>query len=226
MAVNQQHRFGTDAFLLASFAAPRHKDMVCDLCTGCGIVALLQISHYNCLGCTGVEIVPEAAQLFEAGIEKSNLQGRVKCLRGDLKQVCDQLPEGSFDVVTCNPPYKKLGSGIMSQSSADQLARHETACTIEDICKVAKRLLKFGGRLCICQRPERMVDCLVAMRNNGIEPKRIQMVAKRPHCEPWLVLIEGKRGAKPHMRVEPLFVIQDETGGMSPQLQRAYGQGE
>lgn len=40
VCVSPEHRFGTDAFLLANFAAPRHKDIVCDLGTGCGIIPM------------------------------------------------------------------------------------------------------------------------------------------------------------------------------------------
>ena len=41
VCVTPEHRFGTDAFLLAAFAAVRRKEVVCDLGTGCGIIPLL-----------------------------------------------------------------------------------------------------------------------------------------------------------------------------------------
>ena len=41
ICVSKEHKFGTDAFLLADFAKPRHKDKVCDLGTGCGIIPML-----------------------------------------------------------------------------------------------------------------------------------------------------------------------------------------
>ena len=47
VCVSQEHRFGTDAFLLADFASPRRKDRVCDLCTGGGIVALLLSRNFH-----------------------------------------------------------------------------------------------------------------------------------------------------------------------------------
>ena len=40
LCVSAEHKFGTDAFLLSDFAAPRRRDAACDLGTGCGIVAL------------------------------------------------------------------------------------------------------------------------------------------------------------------------------------------
>lgn len=41
ICISAEHRFGTDAFLLADFANPRQKDLVCDLGTGCGIIPLV-----------------------------------------------------------------------------------------------------------------------------------------------------------------------------------------
>ena len=39
--VTAEHRFGSDAVLLADFAWPKRRDIVCDLGTGCGILPLL-----------------------------------------------------------------------------------------------------------------------------------------------------------------------------------------
>ena len=36
MYVSEDHRFGTDAFLLAYYANVKPDSVVCDLCTGCG----------------------------------------------------------------------------------------------------------------------------------------------------------------------------------------------
>ena len=41
VCASSDHRFGTDAFLLADFSGYRRKDMACDLGTGCGIIPLL-----------------------------------------------------------------------------------------------------------------------------------------------------------------------------------------
>lgn len=119
---------------------------------------------------------------------------------------------GTADLVTCNPPYKAYQAGIESQLTAQKIARHEILCNIYDICRSAKRLLKFGGRLCICNRPERLADCIDAMRQNGIEPKRLQFVAKADDAQPWLFLLEGRSGGKPFLNVLPLRIVGDGSG--------------
>ena len=56
--------FGTDAFLLADFAKARHKDIVCDLGTGCGIIAVLMRLRYEPKQVYGVDIQPQAIEQF------------------------------------------------------------------------------------------------------------------------------------------------------------------
>ena len=73
VCVSAEHRFGTDAFLLAEFSAPRRKDSVCDLCSGNGIVALLMSeklpSRENIRrGATGQGV--QAALPFGEGIKR------------------------------------------------------------------------------------------------------------------------------------------------------------
>lgn len=220
VCVSPQHKFGTDAFLLADFAAPRRKDRVVDLGTGCGIIPFILHKHFKPSQITGVDIQPQAIEQFARGISASQLEGRLLPVCSDLKEL--NLPAGSFDVITCNPPYKAPGAGILSETPPDQIARHETMCTIEDICRTAARLLRFGGRLCLCQRPERLADVLTAMHSAGIEPKRLRMVAKQYDTAPWLFLVEGKRGSKPFLQVLPTLAVYDGEE-FSQEMQKIYG---
>ena len=212
VCVSDEHRFGTDAFLLSDFAAPRKKDKVCDFGTGCGIIPLYLYKEYSVAACCGIEIQEQGARQFQKGIERSGAGERVTALCADLKDAPGLLPKGSFDLITCNPPYKASGAGIESGTDAARIARHEIFCTINDVCRSAAVLLRFGGRLCICQHPERLADVVCAMRENGIEPKRLRFVAKNPAGRPWLFLVEGKKGSKPFLQVEPPLFL--EEGGV------------
>ena len=85
------------------------------------------------------------------------------------------------------------------------------------------RILKVGGRLCLCQRPERLPEVFAAMQEAGIEPKRMRLVQKRGDTPPWLVLIEGRRGGRPFLKVEAPLLVQDGAGGFSAELRQIYG---
>ncbi len=221
VCISSAHRFGTDAFLLADFAGARHKDKVADLCSGNGIVALLLSRDYQPSEIYAVELQEQAYSQLEMSIEASPEEAKkIVPIIGDLKE---WTPEDKLDLITCNPPYKASGAGIRNDSEAAIIARHETACTIYDVCECAARSLKYGGRLCVCNRPERLADVVEAMRKYKIEPKRLRTVHKDKSCEPWLILVEGRLGGSPFMRIEkPLFIKGENGEDYSEEMKRIY----
>lgn len=219
VCISTEHRFGTDAFLLADFAGARHKDICADLCTGSGIIALLLDKKYSPKKTYAVEIQKKAYDQLCLSIEASKAEDTMIPVNADLKEWrCDE----ELDLITCNPPYKLDNTGAKNESEAVSIARHEMMCTIGDVCKAAKRNLKFGGRLCVCNRPERLCDIITAMKENGIEPKRLRTVHKNPNCAPWLVLVEGKKGAKAFLNIERPLFVRTADGGISEEVQQIY----
>lgn len=225
ICISKQHRFGTDAFLLSQFAGVRRKDKTLDLCTGCGIVALLwfrKIAEAPKISYC-VDIQKEAIYQLKETIQKAGLTDRIIPVNSDLKDLKGKIPFGFFDVITCNPPYKAASTGILNTEDSHSIARHEILCSIFDVCQTAAKLLQYGGRLCICQRPERLADTLEAMRQSNIEPKRLRFVQKHGDTAPWLFLVEGRRGGKPFLKVEAPLLIQDSSGDFSEELKNIYG---
>lgn len=229
VCVSKDHRFGTDAFLLADFARHGSKDRVLDLCAGCGILPLLLCKRRPPKEIHALELQPEAAKLMEQGIAASGLSHRIFPHLGDLRLLTRPgsspfpgLEPGSFDLVTCNPPYFD-SKGILSVQESQRTARHETQCSIRQVCAAASRQLRYGGRFCLCYRPQRLSQLFSALSENGLEPKRLRMVQKDPASAPWLVLCEGKKGAKPFLQVlAPLFIRGQEQGGFSKELIDIY----
>ena len=226
--ISPDHGFGTDAMLLADFAAPKQDDLCMDLGTGCGIIPLLWKRDGAAGELYGLDIQEGAIDQFRRGIRLSEADGadmaNLHPVLGDLRDLdAAGLPLGQFRTVTMNPPYKPVGTGILSGSEAEQIARHETLCTVEDAAKAASRLLNHGGRFCICHRPERLADVLEAFRANGIEPKRLRFVQKCADTSPWLFLLEGRKGGKPYLSVLPPLLIRNEDGTDSEELLHITG---
>ena len=164
---------------------------------------------------------PQAIEQFELTVSRSGLKETYPLLM-DLKALTNDAPLGRCDLVTCNPPYKAAKAGIESELSAHKIARHEILCNISDVCAAGNKLLKYGGRLCLCNRPERLADVMCAMRDNDIEPKYLRFVSKSPSDAPWLFLIEGRKGGGSFMQVLPQLYISG-SGGISPELAQIYG---
>ena len=207
LIVSPAHTFSADSLLLAEFAAIRKNDTACDLGTGSGIIPLLW-----CKGesgpITAADIQEKACEQLKKTIALNGLQNRVTVVCADLRQKHPLLPAGGFDLVTMNPPYYAAGTGKESAEESGRLARHETTCTLEDAVAAAARLLKNGGRFCLCQKPERLTDVLCTLRAHRLEPKRLRFAVHAAGKAPFLVLVEAKRGANPGLKIEPLLVLQ------------------
>lgn len=224
VVVSDEHSFGTDAVLLADFASPKRKERACDFGTGCGIIPMLWYRNRCASSIVGVELQKQGyEQACESAVISSATE-KVSFLNHDLKDIKSVLIHGCMDVVTMNPPYKAADSGIKSASTTDVIARHEVECNLNDIAFAAAHLLNFGGRLCLCNRPERLSDTICAMKQAGIEPKRLRFVVKRPDTRPWLFLIEGKKGSKPYLNVEPMLIMYGDDGELSKEVIEIYGE--
>ncbi len=221
--ISLDHGFGTDALLLAEFADPKRNALCMDLGTGCGIIPMLWKRNGVTADLYGLELQEKGYDQFRRSIDLCAEQGvpmeNVHALCGDLRDLSSlELPLGKFKTVTMNPPYKPVDTGILSETTAEQIARHETTCTMDDAAAAAERLLNFGGNFAVCHRPERLPDVLEAFRAHSIEPKRLRFVQKNAGASPWLFLLEGRKGGKPFLKVLPPLLMQNEDGSDSDEL--------
>ena len=223
VCVSRLHKFGTDAFLLADFARARHKDLCADLGTGCGIIPMVLYKKYDPKKIYAVELQPEAAALCRETVAASGAEETVLPLEADLRELGPLIPACSLDLITCNPPFQDPGTGLLSEIPGRRQARHELTCTLDDLCRAAARMLRFGGRLCLCQRPERLADVICTLRAHRLEPKRMRLAAKDAGSLPWLVLIEAKYGSKPFLQVEPPLFSMNPDGSFTDEMLNIYG---
>ena len=215
-------RPSTDSFLLSSLPRLRPGLRVCDLGCGTGLLALLLLQRQRALQVTGMDIQPAAIALAEQAAEENGLTDHLSFLCADLRQTRQHFVTGSFDLVVCNPPYYPPFSGRIAADSARRTARSETAATLTDICGVAAYLLRWGGSLCLVHKPERLADVICALRAAAMEPKRLRFVQNRAGDAPSLFLIEGCRGGKPGLSLEPPLILKTDSGAPTAELDAIY----
>jgi Predicted O-methyltransferase len=219
-------RFGTDAVLLADFAAPKVRERALDLGCGTGVIATLMAAHNPSITVDCIEIQEDMAEMAQRSVQMNALTERIRVYAGDLCRAREFLPALNYSLAVCNPPYGRAGSALLSESETKRIARHEGNLTPDALCAAAFSLLKTGGRLCTVFPAPRAFEMMRAMDKNRLAPKRIRTVHGIEGRAPKLVLIEGvKDGGEMLHWLEPL-VLKDKDGRLTQEAKRIYHETE
>lgn len=216
------YRFSIDAVLLAHFVTPRPRDRVLDLGAGCGVVALILAFRYSLLSLTCLEIQPALAELISHNIAQNGLSERMALITGDLCRINQLLPAGTFDLVVSNPPYYRLGSGRHNADDEQAMARHEVKAELRDFAHAAAFALRTKGRLAMIYPAARGAALFTALRQEQLEPKRLQAVYPYPGADATLLLVEAVKGGGEELVVLPPLYIHERPGGDYSQTVAAY----
>lgn len=214
--------FGMDAVLLSSYAKVRKRELALDLGTGTGILPILLEAKNEGEHYTGLEIQEESADMARRSVSHNGLEDKIDIVTGDIKEASGIFGAASFHVITTNPPYMIGEHGLKNENEALYIARHEALCTLDDILRESARLLKPKGRFYMVHRPFRLPEILAKMSAYGIEPKRMRLVYPHIDKEPNMVLLEGLRGGRPRMQMEPPLIVYRKDGEYTEELLEIY----
>lgn len=195
------YRFTSDSVLLSKFAKPKKRDVVADFCAGSGIVGF----HFYALHREKFPQIP--VTLFEMQEDLLNLARKTakyngfdnfSFVQGKLQELPKEYDE-KFSLVLCNPPYER--GGFDNDEYHKAVCRKELTIRLEEIAKAASRALKFGGRLCMLHRADRLAEVCYTLHDAKLEVKKIQFVGGRYGSKPYLVIVEGVKGGKPNTEI-------------------------
>ena len=215
--------FSLDSILLPNFVelTPNTK-MILDLCTGNAPIPLV-LSTKTKANIIGVEIQKEIYDLTRESIEINNIKN-ITLINKDAKNIINDYETDTFDLITCNPPYFKYNNdSIINQNDVKSLARHEISITLDDIIKLARKLLKNGGSLCLIHRTDRLIEIIDTMRKNNIEPKRIRFIYPKNNKESNLVMIDGRKNAKVGLKLLSPLIVHNEDGSYTDEVLKMFG---
>lgn len=242
--------FGIDSVLLANFAlresgllekdssAPSHIE-VCDLCSGnIPIPLIMYAKSKKDLYIKAFEIEKDSCDLAKKSLDYNandndgpkdkKILDDIDIINIDLNDVLDNKEKykkyfDTFDILTCNPPYIKVGAGLQNDVDKKTKARHEVSIDFDKICKIAYLFLKSKKRFFIVHRTNRLSEIIYILKNNNLEPKSIQCVYPKMDEKSNLFLLEARKDAGMESSVLPPIVVYDEDGSYTKEVLNIYG---
>jgi len=196
-----------------------------DLGCGAGVLTVLTAYKAPRAQVYGIEIQPESAEVCRQNMAANGFDPQ-KILVGDLREHKKLFEAGSFDLVISNPPYFTEKSGFSAPDEKRATARDERSCSMDDLCKAAGYLVKWGGTFTVVHRPERLSELLCALSKYGLEPKRLRLVSHKAASSPNLILVEARRGGKPGLSIEPSLILAKDDGSDTEEIKKIYHRGE
>ncbi len=128
---------------------------VCDLCTGCGTIAVAIAKNVPDARVVATDISAAALGVAAKNVKKHQLEERVELLEGDLfEPLIPPLDVTQFDLIACNPPYvsaaeyEDLEKNVKDYEPRAALYGGEDGLDIyRRICEQVGRFLKSDGVL-------------------------------------------------------------------------------
>ena len=211
-------KFSLDSVLLANFVTlNKSTKKIMDIGSGNGIIPIL-LSLKTDAHIDGVEIQREC-YLNSLESIKLNKMDNISIFNDDIKDFYKTLESDTYDVVVSNPPY--FMGNIHNINKMKKIARHSLSLDYKDVIVISKKILKNNGLLSIVHRPENLMDILMFMRSNNIEPKKIRFVYPYKGKNANILLVEGAKNGKPGLKVmDPLYVY--ENGNYTEEIKKYF----
>ncbi len=223
--------FGTDSVLLANFVKSENSNnVILDLCSGSGVIPIILSAKKKYKKIFGVELQSEMYDLFDRNIKINNLEDsiisineNVKDIKNIRKKITSIMEKDKIDIITCNPPYKEIGTGLTTNHDVKTIAKCEVMCNLEDIFITSSKLLGKGGKLYLVHKPERLSDLIYFGRKYNLEAKEIRFVYPKINKKPSIVLISYRKdGGNGTKVLEPLIEYNDDMS-YTDEIYRIYG---
>lgn len=220
---NDMFNFSLDSVLLPNFVT-LNKNITKILDIGCGNAPIpLILSTKTKANIVGVEIQKKVYEMAVESVNINNLSDQIKIINMDINEFYKIEDTDKYDVITCNPPFfKYTEDSNINESEYKTIARHEIKLNLQELFKIAKKLLKNNGVIGIVHRPERLLEILEEMRKNNIQPKKIQFVYPRENQNANIVLVEGSKNGNPGIKILPPLFTHNVDGSYTKKIKEYF----
>jgi len=166
----------------------------------------------------------DLAELAKENIRKNKLETRFRIIEGDARNVKNNIDCESFDLVVCNPPYRKCGSGRINRTDEAAVARHEIKGNLGDLLTAAVYGVKNRCPVILVYPAARFAHLAAELEKKKLALKRLRPVYGYPGIDrASLVLVEAvKNGGEECSILPPFYIYREKNKGYSSEMEKLY----
>ncbi len=211
-----------DSVFLAAFMHPKKEVHILDVGAGCGPISLLLPFFFpgKSLSIVIVEKDPFLCSLAKKNVLDNKLQESMQVLCEDIST--SSLPTNHFDCIVTNPPF--YDGTRTSKSSQRTQALHAPFHAFEKWVQKCLRFLKQGGTFTTILPPERLEEFLKVVHGK-LGALRLFPLWPKTGEKAHRILIQGTKGRKTKLSLEPGLTLHTDQGTYTTQAQRVLREG-
>ena len=198
------YRFTSDSVLLSKFAQAKRGEYVADFCAGSGIVGLhfyaLNRHTTKNLKVVLFEMQTPLYELSKKSIAYNGFEEAITAENCKIQEISADYHD-KFSLVLCNPPYER--GGFDNEEPQKAVCRKEITINLDEIACAAAKCLKYGGRIALINRADRVAEVCYTLKKYGLEVKKLQFVSGKQGAKPYLLMVEAVKGGKPACEILP-----------------------
>jgi tRNA1Val (adenine37-N6)-methyltransferase len=217
---NTGYRYSIEPFLLADFIILLPDQLVLDIGTGCGIIALLMVHRQPSLKVIASEV--QDCSQAQKNIHQNGMEKQISLIQGDFLKEAESLKTASFDHIISNPPYRKIQTGRINPDSGKAVARHELSINMSSLLDKSARLLKKGGQISLAYPPERLSELMRDLECHNLYPSQARFVHGSYQTPAKIVLVSARKEKKTDFSVSPPLAVYNEDGTYSKGMKEVY----
>lgn len=213
------YAFTSDSVLLANSVKVKSTDVVCDLGSGTGIIAILLAGKKKAHKVVGVEIQKELFEMSERSRDFNGLQN-LSFINQPLQTAYKTLGSETFDTVVANPPYFSVDTTQSEGSRA--IGRSEQQASLGEFAQSASKLLKYGGSFYVIVKTLRFAELVKLLGKFNLEVKDVISVYPKLGRECDTVIVRAMKGGNAGMKMRAL-VVYNNDGTYTAEAKELYG---
>ncbi len=205
-------KVGTDGVLIGAWCDVSVGDMVLDVGTGSGLIALMVAQRNGAAWVDAIDVDDGAVEQARENVSRSLYTNRIRVMRQDFAEVGEL--RGEYDLIVSNPPF--YTADTVSPDRGRSMARNASSLPFDVLMRRAAELLAPKGELAVVVPVDAAQNIISLGAEHGLYLTRRTDVADSPKAEVKRVLMAF--GHEIRMTERSKLYVHNEWGERSEDM--------